>query len=244
MKYFVVSDIHGCYTPFKRELDTKGFELGNPMHTVLVLGDSFDRGSENKEVYEFLMLLKENDQLIYVLGNHDLFFFDIPSRMNTVDFNIYHNGFDKTIHDLFDLYPSDEDFEEELLTRMYRLGIKEWLYTCPLYFETENYIFAHAGIPTEAKWRGLIDTRDLWTNTEQLFSYDLSDYIGDKTLVCGHWHAIKLRQGSGERGLSYYTPEHNTPYFSEDGQKIGIDGCTNSSGIVNVLVIEDELMGD
>ena len=69
-KYFFCSDIHSFYTPLMKELHRKGFDIENPEHVLVILGDVFDRGTETMEVYNFLRSLSD-DRLILIRGNHE-----------------------------------------------------------------------------------------------------------------------------------------------------------------------------
>lgn len=73
MKYFIFSDIHSFFTPLKTALDEKGFDLNNPNHCCVVLGDIFDRGKETRQIYNFLKSIPE-DRLVLVRGNHEYLF--------------------------------------------------------------------------------------------------------------------------------------------------------------------------
>ena len=53
MKYFIVSDIHSFYTELKSALRLARFNIKNKNHTLIVVGDIFDRGSETVEVFKF-----------------------------------------------------------------------------------------------------------------------------------------------------------------------------------------------
>jgi serine/threonine protein phosphatase 1 len=60
MKYFVFSDIHGHYQLLINELKKAGFDINNDNHMLISIGDNFDRGKENIEVYQYLKELKVN----------------------------------------------------------------------------------------------------------------------------------------------------------------------------------------
>ena len=49
---FVVSDIHGHYTQLKEALDRAGFDENRPDHLLVCCRELFDRGHENRKVYE------------------------------------------------------------------------------------------------------------------------------------------------------------------------------------------------
>ena len=79
MRYFIVSDIHSFYRPLEKALIEKGFQLNNPEHTLVVLGDVFDRGQETRKVYELLTTIPQ-DRLVLVKGNHEQLFIDLLSK--------------------------------------------------------------------------------------------------------------------------------------------------------------------
>ena len=45
-KYFVVSDIHGCYDELIKALNEVGFDETNPSHYLIDCGDFYDRGEQ------------------------------------------------------------------------------------------------------------------------------------------------------------------------------------------------------
>lgn len=62
MKYFVSGDIHGFYDEWQSALKEKGFDISNPEHKIILCGDLFDRGSQPKEIIEFV--IKHKDKVI------------------------------------------------------------------------------------------------------------------------------------------------------------------------------------
>ena len=46
IKYFCSSDVHSFYTEWMLALASKGFDINNPEHKIIVCGDLFDRGDE------------------------------------------------------------------------------------------------------------------------------------------------------------------------------------------------------
>ena len=65
-KVFVIGDIHGCYTALKEGLG----EIKDNYYYVF-LGDLFDRGIENKEVFLFIQDLMKKDNAVFLIGNHE-----------------------------------------------------------------------------------------------------------------------------------------------------------------------------
>ena len=51
MKYFIVSDIHGFARELKYSLNCAGFNKKDKNHTLVVIGDVFDRADVALETY-------------------------------------------------------------------------------------------------------------------------------------------------------------------------------------------------
>ena len=61
-------DIHGCYQAFVTLL--KNLNLSND-DTLVFLGDVVDRGPASMQVIDEILHLKESNQVIYIMGNHE-----------------------------------------------------------------------------------------------------------------------------------------------------------------------------
>ncbi len=69
-RLFAVGDIHGCYDPLRELIDDKIRITRNDR--VIFLGDYIDRGSESKEVVDFIIDLKNNGfDIVTLIGNHE-----------------------------------------------------------------------------------------------------------------------------------------------------------------------------
>lgn len=116
-KYFAVSDIHGRKISIK-DFEEKGFEINNENHFIVILGDSFDRGIFNKEIYLFLNKMQSllKNRFININGNHDDFFKTFIKNIKTknidmLDFQFFiTNGGDSTINSFFE----DEVLKKEM----------------------------------------------------------------------------------------------------------------------------------
>ena len=51
MKCFVLSDIHSFYDEMISALNEAGYDKDNKDHTIIILGDIFDRGHQSLETY-------------------------------------------------------------------------------------------------------------------------------------------------------------------------------------------------
>lgn len=261
-KYFVFSDVHGEYQALLDALDEAGYDKHNPTHKLVSCGDNFDRGPDSAKIYRFL---KEN-KAICVRGNHDNFFIEYLEKGmdgEFVLFNILHNGLGATIKSFTGI--KDDVFNVNNLDHIRNnisSDVLKWLKSMPLYFETSTFLFVHAGVnPYIRNWMEtdehymLWDIQDSHRNIPSL----------DKICIIGHHHAAKVRANALAEGLSDYNiadasysinympsgqsrrqtcrvkaygnTDENRPFIN--GNKIAIDGMTNLTGKVNVLVVED-----
>ena len=263
-KYFIFSDVHGEYNALIRSLEEAGYERGNPNHKLVSLGDNFDRGPDSRKIYNFLT----QTHAICVKGNHDLMFQEYLEKGmdgEFVLFNILHNGLGETIKSFSGL--QDNQFSVETLQKarnniQSREYLLQWIKDMPLFYETDTFIFVHAGInPKLGDWKQTDEHYALWDIYD---SHKPCANVNNKIIIFGHHHAFRVRQNGLEAGygdpsldmvelrtnsydehgnyhtyklLNYGNTDENRPYIS--GNKIAIDGCTNLTKKVNVLVVED-----
>ena len=240
MKYFVSGDIHGFYDEWQSALKEKGFDISNPEHKIILCGDLFDRGSQPKEIIEFV--LKHKDKVIFIRGNHE----DLMEQMierNSSDYGDLCNGTAQTIVDLYPEWQINE-FDLKKIAKVTRL--QEVLDMCIDYYETEHYIFVYGWIPIvencylyDSDWRTARKERwekARWTNPVEMYRYEI--YEPNKTIVCGHWHCSALWH---EQNLDEYEEFGDKANFEPFITKnmIAIDACTAYSKKINVLIIEE-----
>lgn len=65
-KIFIIGDVHGCYTALNEGLG----EIKDNFYYIF-LGDLFDRGIENKEVFLFIQNLMTKSNSVFIEGNHE-----------------------------------------------------------------------------------------------------------------------------------------------------------------------------
>lgn len=259
---FASSDVHGNYKVLIQALNEKGFDENNDSHLLVILGDCFDRGIENLEVYNYLTRLQEKNKCIVIKGNHDLMLEGYLSGKDISAFNYLMNGTNETLGDfLHQTMPFETrcilNNKEQTVGEFHRwieIARKEineeypkllsWLQNLPYYYETKNYIFTHGSIDTMVEdWHQPNCSRYNYVDWDAL-TWDDGSFFGkeinntDKTIVIGHFGTDDLRK-------NYNLPYSNQPYdilTREDGRVIAIDTCTVATRRVNVLVVEDELM--
>ncbi len=241
MKIFAVSDIHGHYTELKKALDNAHFDSEDPEHILVCCGDCFDRGNENKKVFEYLSLLKRK---ILIRGNHEDILENIIERRYIDRIDIY-NGADIT---------AAEFFGEENIDRHGRINIvgcadtakalKEFIGSMYDFYETEKHIFTHAWLPTVESYSGPIlfpDTEyadnSLWKETrynEWFTAIESGLTVQGKTVVCGHRASYNAYKIDPSRA-----PEDHSMYLAPG--VAAIDSATIRTKNINVYVTEDTL---
>lgn len=166
VRTFAIGDIHGCDTAFQVLCD--GLELKTDDRVVL-LGDLVDRGPNSRGVIEYAMELREQCELIWLVGNHEeVMLASFESRHMFGNWLLI--GGTQTL----DSYGGD--------MKQIPPAHREFLATGRDYFETETEIFVHAnlepGVSLEAqtvqwlRWRHLTD----WEYPHE----------SGKRVVCGH----------------------------------------------------------
>jgi len=254
MKYFVVSDIHSHSRQLKYALSMKGYDKDNPNHTLIVLGDIFDRGPDPVGVYEFLTSIPKSRRIL-IRGNHEDIYESLLHEIpNWTDFA---NGTVGTFCKIagFDLKKFigggsgiHYEYWDEILDKVKKSKItkfiqsKEWRN----FYEVGGYIFVHGFIPTNSdfgslsyldNWRETAN-EDEWMNARWTYAYRYintdvykPERDNNKTLVVGHVNCSDVRQfleRTNEVDYDIYYGDHF----------ISIDACTVVSKKVNVLVLE------
>lgn len=243
-RLFVVSDIHGHGTLLKKELEAAGFDPHNPNHLFVCCGDLFDRGRENRMVYELVTGLKHK---VLVKGNHDERLRQILTQKSADVYDLY-NGIEMTLVEFFGAgsvgeygelrLPEGDEMADKLCSLVDRMVD---------YFETEHYVFVHGWLPVvrdgsstklAEDWRHA--GAEAWRNSrflEWMSCYKTEARLPDKTIICGHRPTRLAAMVDSTRA-----PANADPYYAEG--MIAIDGGTIRSGQVNLLVLEDTLLGD
>lgn len=247
MRTYVMSDIHGFYTPMRRALTDAGWFADTGPHRLVILGDLFDRGKEALKLQKFILQLLRDDACILVRGNHEDLYqelvledkgfpYDHHLSNGTYDTALQLTGFDRLTalsqRERFTEAAKETPFYTEILPAMRD------------FCETERYVFVHGWIPTGPKWLNwppVADWRNAsgeawrearWTNGMEA----ARRMTEEKTVVCGHWHASYGHARLEGNGSEFGTDADFTPYYGRN--IIAVDACTALSGIVNCIVLE------
>lgn len=236
---FAISDIHGHYEQLMDILSQNNIydHLKNGSKLVF-LGDYIDRGPQSFQVLSYLYELQKEwgtEKIIVLKGNHEGWFLDFLFEGEdiwlTEDVGLV------TSRTFLDEQTRErvQRFKNEKIEFIYDLirdeilkqqgHIIQWLKKLPLYYETQNSIFVHAGVDEEAGEWWNIGTDDYTF----LNKYPPTKGCFNKMIIAGH---VSAKSVSGDC-------QWIGPYF--DGQShIYIDNSVSSSKELILLAVDDD----
>jgi len=239
MKYFAFGDTHGYYDELMTSLQEAGYQIFNPDHCLIGLGDYFDRGSQSKEILEFLNTVPRK---VLLLGNHELYLMNMMQR-GYIGQGDVHNGVLATIEsftglDEFHIFTAPDI----ALNALSQSDLKSFINDLSPYFKTKDYFFTHAWLPNWIPFEDASSTAwaaAVQTNTSEAIKSGDSNGLKEleltgRKLVAGHRYTMWLRKEIRDDG----NPDPHAIWYHKNF--IAIDGCTALSHKVNILVFEDE----
>jgi len=177
MKTYIIGDIHGEITELKALLNKINY---NCNQKIIALGDYLDRGENSYETFVFLKKLKEqNKNIILLRGNHEQMMIDslLDKKVNN---GLYkkedamiiwqQNGGSKTIRDFKN--------NKKLL-----IEAAEWFDKLPYIYETNKYIFVHAGIDPNKRLYEQDKNDFLWIRDRFIKAHKFKT---NKIIIAGH----------------------------------------------------------
>jgi len=173
-KLFAIGDIHGCASKLKAIIDK--VSIDRERDTLVFIGDYIDRGPDSKKVVDIILNIKKNlDNVICLIGNHEQMLIDYHLHGAGEEI-FFQNGGDVTAHS-YGLKKTD---------RRVKMNIPEehiHFYQSLLpYYETEHFIFVHAGLRPGIPLTGQHMEDIIWIRNDFIRStYDFS-----KKVVFGH----------------------------------------------------------
>lgn len=249
MKYYLVSDIHGFFSEFHFALTQAGFFNDPQPHKLVLLGDLFDRGKEAVKVESFVLDLIEKDAVILIRGNHEDLFeeFVTIDRCSPFKHHMSNGTFDTALQltglNLASALCNPNSFVSFAKQTPFFCNIIPRLRN---FYETKHYIFVHGWIPCIhektgyshcSNWHSASDKE--WAKARWYNGIDAAMTVQeDKIIVCGHWHTSYGHSKYLNDGDEFGSKANFKPYYNKG--IIAIDGCTAYSGIVNVVVLDDD----
>jgi serine/threonine protein phosphatase 1 len=176
-KIFAIGDIHGCL----KQLQTlmKSLEVDRENDLLIFIGDYIDRGDSPKNVMDFIIELRDRyKNIVFLMGNHEQMFL---RYLDGIDEELYlGNGGMTTLLDYGisrsrSLEARKEKIPEEHL---------HFFHSLLPYYETDDYIFVHAGLQPGLPLGQQTVYDLLWIRHEFIDS----EYDFCKRVVFGHTH--------------------------------------------------------
>lgn len=166
-RILAIGDIHGSLDKLRMLMGE--IDWNPEQDTLIFIGDYVDRGPDSAGVIDHLLgLMNWSEKIICLRGNHEQMFLDFLEGRNHQTF--LYNGGQATIE-------SYGGFEAGVPEEHY-----QFLQALPLYYESDNYIFVHAGlrpaVPLDQQ-----DDRDLLWIREEFIE---SEFDFGKIVVFGH----------------------------------------------------------
>lgn len=224
--YYVMSDIHGSFNQFEESL-----KYWNPKKEhLVVIGDLINKGPDSLKVVQKLMQLKEDyfDRVIVTKGNHE------DMLIKWLYNNPYNIVNEKHIAPYKKTVDSFIGFEHQNLSKEEKVKILldnnkdelKFIESLPTYHESENVIFAHAGINLHLKY---------WKKDKKYMLWERRDFIfnnkrPDKKVFFGHTPTNFIHNDKDNHDI----------WVSSDEMKIGIDGRVSLDGQLNAIKIDDK----
>lgn len=258
MKYFVTSDIHGFFKPFKKALEDAGFEYNNQNHILVVCGDLFDRGDDALSVYNYIKGLPK-ERRILIKGNHDYLFVNLFNKDKPDEADILDGTYDSMRQLANDFSCSFEELKnKEIIKEVVRFfNSNEFRY----FYEANKYIFVHSFIPLGIKetcknlddpnidkdlyydpdWRKFSDKtlliKSAYDSSWRKFKagYFEEEAKKGKVLICGHTHGYEFYRNID--GVKFEGKNYDFSIYYGD-HLINLDGNVEKSEKINVLVLD------
>ena len=171
-RIYAVGDIHGCYD--KLLVLMEKIDIDFESDTLVFLGDYIDRGPQSFEVVAYLADLKQRyANTIFLKGNHEEMLEKYLSGEDRITYLV--NGGQQTLESYMNR-PRPEGEPAIPSTHL------EFFKSLRIYYETQNYIFVHAGLKNKVPLEKQKTEDLLWIRRR----FIESKYDYGKMVVFGH----------------------------------------------------------
>ena len=185
-KYLAIGDIHGCLQSLNALLE-KCQQYND--RTFIFVGDYIDRGPDSKGVIDRLITFKDEQDCIFLRGNHEQMLLD-AYFYHKLDMWLM-NGGRSTLASYGATY---QEFE-------FPDGHLNFYESTKMYYDTPNYFFVHAGISPHKTIKENLESEEeiqdfLWKRSH----LNAFDTPWEKPIVFGHtprFHPIRKPQMIG-----------------------------------------------
>jgi serine/threonine protein phosphatase 1 len=171
-RIFAIGDIHGCFDKLIALMDIIDVDLKRDI--LVFIGDYIDRGSQSKEVVDYLIDLSgQAEKVVFLKGNHELMLEQYLDGTNR--FGFLANGGLATLDSYSDGGSPDE-------TNPIPATHLDFFSKLSIFYETDQYIFVHAGLKPDVSLEEQNEWDMLWIREEFIYS----DFDFGKRVIFGH----------------------------------------------------------
>ena len=176
-KIFAIGDIHGCYEKLRRLMARVPYDP--QQDTLVFLGDYIDRGVQSREVLAYLCQLRsQTEKVVMLMGNHEYLMLEYHKTGDPALLPfLRHLGIDKTLNSYGVHHP--QSLQDMLFMPAEH---RELLGSLLPYWETEDYIFVHAGLDPKLP----LAQHDLATLCETRPTFLSEEHDYGKLVIFGH----------------------------------------------------------
>lgn len=136
-KIFAIGDIHGCISKLDKMMAQLDIDARND--TLVFIGDYIDRGSDPKGVVDSILDIRKSiKNVVCLLGNHELMFLNYYIEHKDEELFMHNGGMSTMIS-----YGFNPSGRKKLTIPNDHM---EFFITLQLSYETDDYIFVHAGL--------------------------------------------------------------------------------------------------
>lgn len=220
---FTIGDIHGEYDLLEEVLKAYDPKL----HQLVLVGDLNDRGPKVKESLLKGKELVEQEQAVYIRGNHEQMLLNFVQNPQERFVNYMRNGGKETIESLMykGIFSEHSPKEVAQLLKEKWADLLKFLDERPFYYEWNQYICVHAGVDFEkSDWHDTDNQDFIWIREP----FHTGKNNTGKKIVFGHTVTSLLHQD-----------EEDYSIWHSDG-KFGIDGGGVFGGIIHGAIFNDE----
>ena len=184
---FAIGDIHGCLAKLRALIEKIPIDFTRD--TLLFIGDYIDRGPHSVEVVDYLINFKKRHPgVIFLKGNHEDM---LEKYLNGTDrFTYLLNGGQRTLDSYLNQTTKSEAFPIPAHHKDFYRSLK-------LYYETDKYIFVHAGMRPKVKLEFQEIEDLLWIRDKFIYT----KYNFGKRVIFGHTPLSKPLVESNKIGI-------------------------------------------
>jgi predicted phosphodiesterase len=228
-RIIAISDIHGSLNLFQMLLEKVLYTQND---ILFLVGDLIEKGNMSLKTLRYIIKLAKENEVYIVSGNCDTIWEDIKGEIddeNLLRYMIFRKNsiLNEMCHELSIEVNKDSDIKYIKKQIMENFSYElDWLEQLPHIIETENFIFAHAGITSqnlEEQDASKVMKSDAFLEQGLAFS---------KYVVVGHWPTANYGK---EKGCC-------NPIINKEQKIISIDGgnIIKTEGQLNALIINND----